>query len=115
MSIEEEMKKGLDMALSWGIEAYSLDKETGKVKLLSLDEALELKDNPNYEIVSTEDCSPEELMQRFTSYLTPEELEALSKPILEIKTPSDVNWDVEKWLEYGKANKVMIVDGDEKI
>lgn len=107
--LKEEMKKGLDMALNWGIEAYSLDKETGKVKLLSLEEAFALKDNPNYEVISTEDYTPEELMKQFSEHLTPEELESLSKPILEIQVRPDTVWDVDKWLEYAKTNKIIIV------
>ena len=86
---KEELQKGFDMAISWGIEAYSIDKETGKIRCLSLEEAFDLKDNPNYEIVSIQDYSPEEVVEKFSEQLTSEDLESLVKPVLNI--PSDAN------------------------
>ena len=106
---KKEFQEGLNMAISWGIEAYSIDKKTGKLRTLTLEEAIKLKDNPNYEVVSIKDYSPEEVMKQFSEHLTPEELESLTKPILEIQVRPDAVWDVDKWLEYAKTNKIIIV------
>ncbi len=70
---KKELQKGFNIATSWEIEAYSIDKETGKLRTLTLEEALELKDNPNYEVVSIKDYSPEEVMRQFSEHLTSEE------------------------------------------
>ena len=107
---KEELQKGLNTAVSWGIEAYSIDKETGKLRTLTLEEALELKDNPNYEIISIKDTSPEEVMKQFSEYLTSNELESLVKPVLNI--PSDATWDAEKWLDYSKNGRIEVVSSD---
>ena len=102
---KEEFDKGFQEATFWGIEGYSIEKDSGKVRALTLDEVLELKDNLDYEIVSIEDHTAEELMKEFTSHLTPEELEELSKPILTIK--DNPEWDEKAWLEFSKQGKII--------
>ena len=109
---KKELQEEFNMATSWGIEACSIDKKTGKLRILTLEEALELKDNPDYEVVSIKDYSPEEVMKQFSEHLAPEELESLKRPILNLQVPFDATWDVEKWLEYSKTNKIMFYSSD---
>lgn len=107
----KEFEKGFQTATQWGIEAYSLDKETGKVRALTLEEALELQDNPDLEVKTIKEISPEELMKEFASHLTPEELEELSKPTLVIKDNPD--WDAEKWLQFSEPGRIIYTAPEE--
>ena len=80
----------------------------------SKEEVLDYLKNANLEEITPEEIIHNLLQNgeiQLSDYLElQKEIKEAKKPILEIKLdPEQMIWDVEKWLEYYKTNKIMII------